>query len=103
MKQSKPLTTQSLTELSSQALHRLSRYAVVGFLLLLAGVYGFVLVRISALSDAQPDDAAISAQVRASATPHVNPAVVQQLQDLQDHSVSIKTLFDQARNNPFQE
>lgn len=82
---------------------RLLRFAVVFFVLLLAGVYGFVLWRVQSLSAVQPTDADVSAQVKLSATPHINQTTVKQMQDLQDNSVSVHTLFDEARNNPFQE
>jgi hypothetical protein len=82
---------------------KLLRFTVVFFVLLLAGVYGFVLLRVQTLSNVQPSDADVSAQVKLSATPHINPTVIQQMQALQDNSVSIHALFDQARSNPFQE
>jgi len=82
---------------------KLLRLTVVFFMLLLALVYGFVLLRVQSLSNVQPSDADVSAQVKLSATPHINPSVVQQMQSLQDNSVSVHALFDQARNNPFQE
>jgi hypothetical protein len=82
---------------------RLLRFAVVFFVLLLAGVYGFVLWRVQGLSNVQPTDTDVSTEVKLSATPHVNQTVIKQMQDLQDNSVSVHTLFDQARSNPFQE
>ena len=78
-------------------------YMLLWFVLLLAGVYGFVLFRIQAAVTAQPSDDAISAKVQAASTPHIDQSVVQQMQSLQDHSVNVKTLFDEARSNPFQE
>lgn len=82
---------------------RLGRYAVALFLLLLVAVYGFVLLRVLELRNVQPSDADVTAQVQASVTPHVDPTVVKQMQALQDNSVNVQALFDQARNNPFQE
>ena len=94
---------QSLADLLSATLDAVNRYAVLIFLLLLTAVYGFVIYRISAARNAQPSDASVSAQVQASATPHIDPTVINEMQGLQDHSVNVKTLFDQARNNPFHE
>lgn len=101
MKQSISLT--SLLSNVRALAPKLLRFSVIFFVLLLAAVYGFVLMRVQTLSNVQPSDAAVSAQVKLSATPHINPSVVQQMQSLQDNSVSIHALFDQARNNPFQE
>lgn len=78
-------------------------YAVVWFALLLVGVYGFVAYRVVTARSAEPTEADISAKVDAAPTLHVDPNAVSQLQSLQDNSVNVKTLFDQARSNPFQE
>lgn len=97
------LDLKAVPELLAAAGRQLKRYAVPLFLLLVAGVYGFLAYRAVTLARAQPTDAAVTAQVKASAAPHINAAAAQQLQDLQDNSVTVRTLFDEARNNPFQE
>lgn len=88
-----------LTSLETYAAH----YSVLLFLLLLLVVYGFVVFRIMSYSNVEPSQGEITSQVKAAATPRVSPTVVQQMLSLQDHSVDVKALFDQARNNPFQE
>jgi len=84
-------------------LRRVSRYGVVLFLIFIALIYGFVILRINSLSNAQPTDNAVTSQVQAARIPHIDKSVVDQLQSLQDNSVSVKSLFNQARANPFQE
>ena len=93
----------SLRDTAGQALSFLRRYALVWFVALLVGVYGFALYQIQTAHDAQPSENAIASQVQSTSTPHVDQNVVDQLQTLQDNSVNVKTLFDQARSNPFQE
>jgi len=83
--------------------HTLARYTTLWFALLLVAVYGFVLFRIQAAQSATPSTDDVSSQLQATTTPHVDPQVVSQMQSLQDHSVNVKTLFDQARDNPFKE
>jgi hypothetical protein len=92
----------SLPVLLEAVLHRLGRYAIILFLLLLVAVYGFVLLRINTLSNAQPSSTAVAAQIKSVTIPHIDPTVVQQIQNLQDNSVSVQALFNQARTNPFQ-
>ena len=84
-------------------MHVLGRYMTLWFVLLLLVVYGFVLFQIQGAQSAQPTEGEIASQLQSIATPHVDPNVVQQMQNLQDHSVNVRTLFDQARSNPFQE
>jgi len=78
------------------------RYALAGFIVFVALVYGIVLLRLNSLNNQQPTEDQVTSQVKAARIPHIDQSVVQQLQSLQDHSVSVQALFDQARNNPFQ-
>jgi len=81
----------------------LKRYVALWFILLLAVVYGFVLLNIQMAVTAEPSQESIDAEVKSTAAPRIDPKVVDQMQSLQDHSVNVQTLFDQARSNPFQE
>ncbi|HSW37731.1 MAG TPA: hypothetical protein VLG37_05200 [Candidatus Saccharimonadales bacterium] len=83
--------------------HYLGHYLVLLFCLFLVAVYGFLLFRIKTLSNAQPSPSEVSTQAMTRVSPHIDETLVKQLQALQDNSVSVKTLFNEARNNPFQE
>lgn len=99
------------TELSKQpfvikleaVLRQIGRYRVLIFLLVVVGIYGFVLFQVNTLNSVQPTQDAINSQSNPIRTAHIDKKVVNQLQSLQDNSVNVKTLFDQARSNPFQE
>ncbi len=78
------------------------RYGLAVFIVFISLLYGFVLFRINSLNSAQPSQDAIAAQVKAARVPHIDQAAIQQLQSLQDNSVSVQTLFNEARSNPFQ-
>ena len=96
-------STQDISEKTAIVLQRVSRYSFVLFLVFVALIYGFVILRINDLGNTQPTDNAVSSQVQAAQIPHIDQAVINQLQSLQDNSVSVKSLFNQARANPFQE
>lgn len=96
------LDTKGLVDKLLASLPKLRHYAILAFLILVAAIYGFIVFRISNLSNAQPTADQVSSQVQASRVLHVDKTVVQQLQSLQDNNVSVKALFDQARANPFQ-
>lgn len=85
------------------ALGAASRYRVVAFVVIIAAIYGFMIYSISTLSSAQPDESSISNEVTAIRIPKIDQSVVKQLEALRDNSVSVQALFDEARNNPFNE
>lgn len=84
-------------------LRRLRRYSLLLFLAFIVLLYGFVMLRINSLSTAQPSGDAVASHVKSAHLLHIDQSVVNQLQSLQDNSVSVNSLFNQARNNPFQE
>lgn len=96
------LTTKALLAKLNGLGKRLRPYSLLVFLLFVALLYGFVLLRISNLSNLQPPEEAVNSQVKAAALPHIDQSVVNQLQSLQNNSVNVQALFNQARNNPFQ-
>ncbi len=86
-----------------RAAHTVRRYMVVIFLLFLVSIYGFLAWRVISLNQAEPDTADVSAQLKTASVPHIDTDVVNKIQQLQDNSVSVQSLFDEARQNPFQE
>lgn len=84
-------------------LSQLSRYSFPVFLLFVLAIYGFVLLRINTLSNTPPSDSAVINQTQNTGVPRIDEHVLQQLKSLQDNSVSVQALFEEARNNPFQE
>ncbi len=80
----------------------LHHYGFIIFVVFVATLYAFVLLRVSSLSNTQPSASAVSSQVQAAQIPHIDQSLVNQLQSLQNNSVSVQALFNQARSNPFQ-
>jgi hypothetical protein len=100
---SKSITIEDFTKSASRASLVVAKYRALIFFIVIASLYGFILWRINVLSNAPPSQADISTAEKGTAGPHVSDTVVQKLQSLQDNSVSVQTLFEEARNNPFNE
>jgi hypothetical protein len=96
------LSIKELPAQTAELLGRFKKYAVLAFIIVVAGVYGFLVFRINSMQSMLPASGGLQ-KGSVVATPHIDPSLVTQLQQLQDNSVSVKTLFDQARSNPFQE
>jgi hypothetical protein len=82
--------------------HTVSPFIPVIFFVLIATVYGVILLRITTLSSAAPDPNTVSTQVT-ELTPHIDTSSIKQLQSLEDNNVNVQTLFNDARGNPFGE
>lgn len=94
------------SNIKEQLLHiarSLHKYAVPIFLLFLISIYGFLAWRVIQLSQTEPDQAKVSAELKTAGVPKIDPEVVKKMQELEDNSVSAQSLFEEARRNPFKE
>ena len=99
---SSSISIDALVKELQQKLQQVRRYSFWLFLLLVTVLYGFLLYRINSLSQAQPSSVTVNNEARGSQSLRIDQNVIKQLQSLQDNSVSVKALFNEARNNPFQ-
>jgi predicted negative regulator of RcsB-dependent stress response len=97
------LNITKIRERAGQILEKLHRYAVPLFMLFLLAVYGFLSWRIYTLNQVAADESAVTKQLKTAGVPKINEDVLKKIEQLQDNSVEVQTLFDQARSNPFQE
>jgi hypothetical protein len=96
------INLKDLPQLFDKLGHKVLRGATVLFILVVGLLYGFLLLRIMTLSNVQPDETSVSSEV-AKLSPHIDQNAADQLQSLEDNSVNVQTLFNQARDNPFGE
>ena len=80
----------------------LRKYLWIAPFLLMILLYGYVLIKINGFESAAPSASAIASKLKTSASPAINQTVVNELNQLQNNSVSVQALFNQARSNPFQ-
>lgn len=73
------------------------------FVLLVVITYLFIAWRVDILSGAQPTEKAVASHQMTTALPEIDPATVNKIQQLQNNSVSVQALFNQARQDPFSE
>ncbi len=81
----------------------LNKYRSFIFFILLTTLYGFIVWRINVLSTAPPSTADVTDAKQNVTLPKIPQSTVDKLQGLQDNSVRVQTLFNEARQNPFQE
>ena len=94
----KSIKLSQLTRIFSK---RFGKHLAFAALLVVLLCYILVVYRINGLANAEPD---ASQQVTiTNAIPKIDPNAVNQIQSLEQSNTDIHALFEQARNNPFQE
>lgn len=101
---SKQITVDGLKTSSLKALRAANKYRGFIYFLVLSSLYGFIIWRINVLSTAPPSQADITAAEQSAApSPKLDEASAEAINNLKDNSVRVQTLFESARNNPFDE
>ena len=85
----------------SGVLKKLRTYRLFIFIIFIASIYSYIVWRINVYSNAPASTSEETAQT--TSQPRIDQATVDKIQSLQDNSVNVQSLFDQARDNPFQE
>ena len=94
----------NLKTLSKKALafsRKSSRHASFLALMLVLIAYILVVWQISRLATVEPSGGAETAA--STKIPKIDPKAIQQIQALEQNNTEVHSLFNQARNNPFQE
>jgi hypothetical protein len=81
----------------------LHKYQGLIFFLLLTSLYGYIVWRINVLSTAPPSTSDVANAQQNVSSPRIPESTIKTLQGLQDNSVRVQAIFNEARSNPFQE
>jgi hypothetical protein len=91
--------TSKLSSIKQGALKYLRLIVIV----LVLGMYAFLVFKINLLVNSDPSDASVQDKLQTVQRPKIDQAAIDKIQQLQDNSGDVQTLFKAARDNPFQE
>lgn len=78
------------------------KYVVLIFIVVVVGVYMFIVLTIGHLAVAEPTDDDVTTKLKTIKRPVVSQDTLNKIQELQSQNVDVKAIFQQARDNPFQ-
>lgn len=79
------------------------RYLPITLVVIVAVVYGWLIFRINVLNRREPSDDAVAEKLQTAKRPKIDQSTIDKINELEDNSTEVQTLFKDARNNPFQE
>jgi hypothetical protein len=94
------LDLKSLRKKLNLLIKLLGKHAAFAAILLVLIAYLFVVFKIRTLATAEPDAGDVTQSPK---IPKIDKDAVQQIQQLEQSNTQVHSLFDAARNNPFQE
>ncbi len=81
----------------------LQRYAVVICFAVFGAMYAYLIYASSQQTVNEPPDREINEKFQGTKRPKVDDSAARTLQQLEDQNIEVRALFDEARNNPFDE
>jgi hypothetical protein len=93
----------SLPKLLKRFILKLQQYVLIIFIVFVLSIYGFLVFQIQHLSQAEPKADDLTAQLATTKRLRIDQPSIDKILQLQDQSVSVQSLFETARDNPFQE
>ena len=73
------------------------------FIVLQLIILSFLVYRINQYNQTEPTEEAIQEKLQTVQRPRIDQSALDKIQQLQDQNVQVDSLFNQARNNPFNE
>jgi hypothetical protein len=80
-----------------------AKHAAFAVILVVSLVYLFMIISIGHLATADPSPDAAAKAETSDEVPRIDPKAIQQILQLEQNNTQVHSLFNQARNNPFQE
>lgn len=84
-------------------LQKAREYSLFIGILVVLGTYAFLVLRINSFANVEPSQEVVTQQLNELQSPKLDEEAVRKIQELESTNVEIKSLFDRARDNPFQE
>jgi hypothetical protein len=78
------------------------QHIIVISIIVTVSLFGFMVVRIYLLSTAEPTTAQVDDKLNSYKVVRLDPQIVALFRGLEDQNISIESLFDNGRTNPFQ-
>lgn len=85
------------------ALLRLRRFMPILFILLFASIYSFLILRINTLTSSKPNESDVLEELQSVSRPKIDEEAAKKIEQLEAQNIEVRTLFEEARRNPFAE
>lgn len=97
------LSINSLNSLFGSLGNFIRRYGVLLFFVANVALYSFIIWRIGSLNSVVADQESVDQKLQTSFRLKIDQNSVDKIQQLKDQNISVQSLFESARKNPFQE
>lgn len=87
----------------SPLLDFLKKYAVFIFVIFMLIIFSFLVFRINQFSKVSPSESDLTDKLKTVQRPKIDQKIVDKILELESQNIKVQSLFEQARNDPFNE
>lgn len=92
-----------LPELLRSTFGKFLKHAKFIFIIMVILLNGFLVFEINRLINKEPTEEQVTAQLETIKRPKIDQDTINKIEQLEDQNVGVRSLFKQARDNPFQD
>ncbi len=100
---SKNLDLKQLMNYTKPVVSFVQKYAAFMFFIAILLAYSFLVFRISVLTQSEPSDDAVNEQLKTVKRLKIDQNSIDKINQLEDQNIGVQSLFESARDNPFQD
>jgi hypothetical protein len=82
---------------------KIKRYLPIIFISSLLFLYAFLILRVSSYINMQPSEDSVNEKLQTTKRPQIDKQALEKILELQDQNIEVQSLFEEARQNPFEE
>ncbi len=97
------LTIKDLTSKLSPVVDKVRSYSGFMLVMITLGLFGFIVLQIRSYATIQPTQAQVDQKLQDLKRTRIDQDAIEKIEELESNNVDVKALFDEARDNPFQE
>ncbi|HTE22153.1 MAG TPA: hypothetical protein VK674_03865 [Candidatus Limnocylindria bacterium] len=79
------------------------RFRFIVVFVIFSVMYGYIITQVNGINARPPSDKQIADKATASPRPKIDQSLVDKITSLEEENVQVKTIFNEARKNPFAE
>lgn len=100
---SQDINVRQISAGAKKSIRKLKVYASFLTVIAILLIYSFLVFRVSTLSQAEPDEATVAEKSNTIRRLKIDQNAVEKLEELEDQNIGVQSLFEEARDNPFQD
>jgi len=93
----------SIPKLFNKLARAIKPHIIFIFLISAISIYGILVFQINRLSSVEPSEEKISEELNTIKRPKIDQETIDKIEQLEDQNVAVQSLFQAARDNPFQD